>query len=190
MKVFINPGHALGGSPDPGAVNPETGLRECDVAMTVGSLAGKYLEAAGVTVRLLQSENLAGESPGYPCVTQEANLWLADVFVSIHCNAARDAGTARGAETYCYWEASEAGQLASCIQRQVFDTQHAIDAGFPDRGVKEEPSFAVLRATYMPAVLVEIGFIDHPADAWLMANHADDIARAVARGVTDFELIR
>ena len=136
--------------------------------MTVGSLAGKYLEAAGVTVRLLQSENLAGESPGYPCVTQEANLWLADVFVSIHCNAARDAGTARGAETYCYWEASEAGQLASCIQRQVFDTQHAIDAGF----------------------LVEIGFIDHPADAWLMANHADDIARAVARGVTDFELIR
>ena len=32
MKVFLNPGHAPNGIPDPGAKNTETGLRECDVA--------------------------------------------------------------------------------------------------------------------------------------------------------------
>ncbi len=185
MKVFLNPGHAQGGNPDPGAMNHSLGMRECDIALTIGSLAGKYLEAAGVTVKLLQSHNLAGESPGYPCVTDEANHWLADIFVSIHCNAFD--GTARGAETYCYWDASEAAILASCIQQQVYDTEHRIDPGFPDRGVKANPAYAVLRATYMPAVLVEIGFIDQPDDAWLMANYGDDIARAIARGVTDYE---
>ena len=47
MRVFINPGHALGGNPDPGCVNPALHLRECDLAMAYGSLCGKYLEAAG-----------------------------------------------------------------------------------------------------------------------------------------------
>ena len=30
MNVFINPGHALGGHPDPGCINPAEHLRECD----------------------------------------------------------------------------------------------------------------------------------------------------------------
>ena len=37
MRVFINPGHAPNGNPDPGAVNANTGLRECDVALVVGT---------------------------------------------------------------------------------------------------------------------------------------------------------
>ena len=87
MFVFINPGHAQGGMPDPGAVNMEANLRECDIAITVGSLTGKYLEEAGCKVKLLQSHNLAGESPGYPNVTETANISLVDVFLSIHVNA-------------------------------------------------------------------------------------------------------
>ena len=42
MKVFLNPGHAPGGHPDPGAVNSESGLRECDVALAVGQSAESY----------------------------------------------------------------------------------------------------------------------------------------------------
>ena len=68
MRVFINPGHALGGNPDPGCVNPAIHLRECDLAITYGSLCGRYLEAAGCEVKLLQSflvrvaENLSRET--------------------------------------------------------------------------------------------------------------------------------
>ncbi|SFI01476.1 N-acetylmuramoyl-L-alanine amidase [Selenomonas ruminantium] len=87
ILIFLNPGHSLGGNPDPGCVNPRCRLRECDLAITYGSLCGKYLEAAGCEVSLLQSHNLAGESPEYPCVVAAANAWEADVFVSIHVNA-------------------------------------------------------------------------------------------------------
>lgn len=47
MNVFINPGHAPNGNPDPGAVNGTTGLRECDVALAVGNLAAKIPHCRG-----------------------------------------------------------------------------------------------------------------------------------------------
>ena len=95
MRVFINPGHDL--ERDSGAVNPTSGLRECDVAANIGGLVKGYLEAAGCEVQMLQSDNLAGETPGLPCVVDTANGWSTAVFVSLHCNAAR--GSAQGTET-------------------------------------------------------------------------------------------
>ena len=38
----------------------------------------------------------------------------------------------------------------------------------------------------MPAVLVETGFIDSGADAALLTEHGQNIADAIARGVTDW----
>ena len=99
MKVFLNPGHDL--VHDSGAVHPRTGLRECDVAAAVGDLVRGYLENAGCEVRMLQSDNLNWESDyvdRQDCsVCDCANAWPADVFVSIHCNAAN--GRACGTET-------------------------------------------------------------------------------------------
>mgnify|MGYP000101648594 CR=1 FL=1 len=46
MKVFLNPGRALDGNPDPGVCG--CGLRECDVAKSVADLVADYLTAAGV----------------------------------------------------------------------------------------------------------------------------------------------
>lgn len=181
MHVFLNPGHALGGDPDPGCVNPALTLRECDLALTYGSLCGKYLEAAGYQVRLLQSHNLYGESPGYPCVVDEANSWPADIFISIHVNA----GGGRGPEAYCYDLHGAGGRLAHCIQNQLLKTLTPFDKDYKDRGIKAHPSFCVLRQTTMPAVLVETGFIDS-ADTQILTAHGDDIARAIARGVTDY----
>jgi N-acetylmuramoyl-L-alanine amidase len=37
----------------------------------------------------------------------------------------------------------------------------------------------------MPAILIETGFIDSD-DVNLLTGHGDDIARAIARGVTDY----
>lgn len=37
----------------------------------------------------------------------------------------------------------------------------------------------------MPAVLVELGFIDSE-DVWLLKQHQEDMAKAVALGVMDF----
>lgn len=181
MRVYINPGHDL--DYDSGAVNPNSGLRECDVAAKIGAKVKEYLEAAGCECRLLQSDNLYYDSQHDDrpiAVCADANEWEADVFVSIHCNAAN--GMARGTEVECYSRMSNGGNLAQCIQDQIVNS---IDT--TDRGVKEMPKLLVLRCTDMPAVLVETAFIDNDEDMQLLTRHWDDIAAAIARGVTDYQ---
>ena len=178
MKVFLNPGHAPNGNPDPGAVNGETGLRECDVALAVGESAESYLNAAGVETELLQSDSLYD-------ICEAANSSDADIFVSIHCNAA-EAEEANGTETWACAGSYRGSVLASCIQSQIVD---ALDT--TDRGVKiAKPGvngLYVLTNTGMPAVLVELAFITNPGDEEILAHDQDALARAVARGITDYE---
>jgi N-acetylmuramoyl-L-alanine amidase len=181
MRVYINPGHDL--KYDSGAVNPTSGLRECDVAAKIGAKVKAYLEKAGCECRLLQSDNLYYDSdyddrPVPVCV--DANEWGADVFLSIHCNAFN--GMARGTETFCYSRMSDGGNLAQCIQNQIVGA-----LGTVDRGVKERTDLIVLKHTAMPAVLVETAFIDNDDDAKVLVTSLDDIARAIARGVTDYQ---
>ena len=178
MRVFLNPGHDL--ERDSGAVNPTSGLRECDVAADIGGLVKGYLESAGCEVQMLQSDNLLGETPSLPCVVDEANGWPADIFVSLHCNAAN--GSAQGTETLVYNEDGESAELAGCIQAQIVSS-----LGTVDRGIKERPMLIVLKHTNMPAVLVEMAFVDNDEDTILLTYKADEMARAIARGITDFE---
>lgn len=105
MKVFINPGHAPNGNPDPGAVNTTTSLRESDVAYAVGNAAMKYLINAGVEAQVLQDDDL-----GYICMA--ANDSDADLFISIHCNAA-DNPQALGTETYYYPGSARGGKTGA-----------------------------------------------------------------------------
>ena len=188
MKAFINPGHDL--DYDSGAVSPRSGLRECEVAAHVGALVKHYLEAAGCTCVLMQSDNLAPTSTGRSryadrqglTVTETANDWDADIFVSIHCNSA-EAEEACGTETFAYdLDGGEGEKLATCIQDQIVDALNTVD-----RGVKANPKLFVLRYTAMPAVLVELGFISNEGDEALLTDRQDDFARAIARGVTDYE---
>ena len=178
MRVFLNPGHAPGGEPDPGAVNDATGLRECDVALAVGKSAESYLNAAGVETELLQSDSLYE-------ICEAANSSDADIFVSIHCNAA-EAEEASGTETWACAGSYRGSMLASCIQSQLVN---ALDT--TDRGVKIATpgvnGLYVLTNTDMPAVLVELAFISNSGDEEILANKQDDLARAVARGITDYE---
>lgn len=188
MKVFLNPGHDL--DYDSGAVSPRSGLRECEVAAHVGALVKHYLEAAGCTCELMQSDNLAPTSTGRSryadrqglTVTETANDWDADIFVSIHCNSA-EAEEACGTETFAYaLDGGEGEKIATCIQDQIVDALNTVD-----RGVKANPKLFVLRYTAMPAVLVELGFISNESDEELLTNRQDDFARAISRGVTDYE---
>ena len=57
--------------------------------------------------------------------------------------------------------------------------------GFVNLGVKERPGLVVLRRTRMPAVLVEVGFINSDTDNMLFDNNFDDIALGIAEGILD-----
>ena len=176
MKVFLNAGHAPDGNPDPGACG--YGLRECDVAKNVADLAAGYLVAAGVeVVGCLQSDSLEE-------VVASSNRNGADVFISIHCNACN--GMAQGTEVWHYYGSGEGEKLARCIQNQIVDALGTVDRG--TKGAKPGVNgLYVLSNTDAVAVLVELAFIDHEGDAGLLRSRQDEFARAIARGVTDYE---
>ena len=176
MKVFLNPGHAPEGNPDPGACG--YGLRECDVAKNVADLVAGYLTAAGVeVVDNLQSDSLRE-------VVSASNRVGADVFISIHCNACN--GVAQGTEVWHYYGSGEGEKLADCIQNQIVDALGTVDRGV--KGAKPGVNgLYVLNNTDAVAVLIELAFIDNESDAALLRERKDDFARAIARGVTDYE---
>jgi len=91
-RVAIDAGH---GGNDPGAQGP-SGLREKDVTLAVARKLAPILSRLGIQVALTR------EDDRYVTLeerTARANAFGADLFVSIHCNAAENK-TRRGVETY------------------------------------------------------------------------------------------
>ena len=111
------------------------------------------------------------------------NRWGADILVSIHCNAS-ETRKAKGTETFAYYGSREGDALAHRIQSQIVTS-----LATANRGVKEA-GFYVLKHTKMTAALVETAFIDNKGDEQLLLDRADDFARAIARGVTDYIVAR
>lgn len=167
MKVCVNAGHCP--NVDSGAVGKRS--QEAVVTRDLMKRVSTYLEKAGCEVLQVQKVVL-------PVVCNMSNEWEADIFVSIHCNAANK--RARGTETFAYRGSVEGRKLASCIQKQLLDSIDTID-----RGVKEA-GFYVLKHTNCPAALVEVAFIDNEEDENILLTKKDEIARAIARGVTDY----
>lgn len=105
----------------------------------------------------------------------------ADIFVSIHCNAAAPL-EALGTETYYYYALSAKGQkLAACINKQL------VGLGLVDRGIKSSPLY-VTRHTGAVAALTELAFISNADDEAKLGNSdwQEQFACAVARGITDY----
>lgn len=176
-KVFINPGHCPG--VDCGAINTKLYVFEADIALQIGEKVVDYLRAAGCEAEILQSNNLCGEDPRDLNVTKTANDWGAEIFVSLHCNAFNQ--HAQGTECLVFSKFTESEQLAKAIQAQIVSS-----LGTVDRGIKERSDLIVLKCTAMPAVLVEMAFIDNEDDCLKLMQKQDEFAAAIARGVTDY----
>jgi N-acetylmuramoyl-L-alanine amidase len=78
----------------------------------------------------------------------------------------------------CQWEAAD---LAAAMQREL----RAVRGDAGDRGVRQDAHHVLLGAT-MPAVLVEVGFIDHPIEGQDLARPATQaaIAKALAKAIS------
>jgi N-acetylmuramoyl-L-alanine amidase len=91
-RVILDPGH--GGS-DPGAIGP-TGAREKDVTLDIAHRVAPTLAKLGVQVALTRDDD---RFVSLEERTARANAFNADLFISIHCNAADGRGR-HGIETY------------------------------------------------------------------------------------------
>lgn len=172
-KIVIDPGH---GGNDPGAVGPD-GTKEKDVNLAVAKLLQKELS---YFARVL----LTREHDEFRELWERsslANTAKADLFISVHCNAAEDRA-ANGTETLVYKLGGEAEKLARKVQASLVATLKT-----KDRGVKEK-NLHVCRETKMPAILVELGFISHPEEEERLASpdFQKAAARAIAQGVAGY----
>ena len=179
MKIFLDAGHSNGGG-DTGAEG--FNLKEQDVTFGIVMLLSKKLSSAGFDIMV--SREKSGDVLGTNASTSLskraslANIWGADVFISIHCNASTNS-MANGTEVYTYNTSSKALPLAKKIQRKIVEI-----LGTADRGTKTA-NFAVLRQTSMPAVLVETAFISNKEDSEKLKARQADFADAIFMAICD-----
>lgn len=179
IKIFIDQGH---NPQNPNAGAEANGVREQDITYDIGvRLAALLRNDPEFEVRL--SRNSPEEQLGTSNATSlqarvyEANTWGADYFISLHCNSSVNT-EASGSEAYVYSASSPAYVLGERILEGLHDM-----TGLPNRGVFERPGLYVLRATNMPSVLVEMGYITNLNDVYLLTNDPESFARGIYRGI-------
>lgn len=175
-KIFLDAGH---GGRDPGAVNNAFNLRESDIVLEVSQNLAAILTEAGFEVRQSRTADAFIKIDERWRV---ANAWGADYFISIHANA----GGGTGAETFI-----SATKQDNRIFAQTVNDTYAAAMGLSNRGVKLDSttrhgSLGVLRWSRMPAILVELAFIDSPAhnpDLSILQFKRDVMAESLAKGI-------
>ena len=171
--IVIDPGH---GGKDPGA--SADGVQEKAVVLNVAGKIGAYLEARGCTVMLTREQD---KFVSLGNRAAEANMWGADLFVSVHCNSAPNT-SAHGMEVYVHTSrGADSTRAAHAIYDRLLPA-----SGLKGRGVKAN-NYAVLRETSMPAVLVELAFISNDEDrAKLVSDEWQErAAEAIAAGIME-----
>jgi N-acetylmuramoyl-L-alanine amidase len=170
-KIMIDAGH--GGS-DPGAVY--NGRQEKDDTLALAMRVGGYLKNAGFSVDYTRTTDVYDTPFEKATKGNEAG---ANLFVSIHRNSSPSANSYDGVQTLVYNDSGLKGQLARNINANL----EAL--GFRNLGVVERPNLVVLRRTKMPAVLVEVGFLNSDSDNLLFDENIDRIGEAIADGIID-----
>lgn len=197
--ICLDPGH---GGKDPG--NRVGSNQEKQYTLLLAQELHTQLERAGLKVTLTRSTDAFIELPTRPELAKQRS---ADLFVSLHFNAA-EAGrdSVQGAEVYCLTpagasstnargEGAGAGWFPGNRYNDknlflAFQVQKALtrNLAVEDRGVRRA-RFAVLRDAAMPAVLIEAGFMSHPAEGRKIFSSAyrQKMARAIVEALLAYK---
>jgi len=192
--IFLDPGH---GGRDSGAYYYN--VAEKDLNMQVYRKLRKKLEELGYKVLTSRDSDIDVDF-----VTERSrmvNKTNSDIFISIHFNATGSAySKSSGIQTYSYsdepnypskinpyWHnhpdrMSESKRLAAAIHSSLLAETGAKDAGLL------ESSFAVLRETAKPAVLLELGYMDNFAENQQIrdSHYQDKLVAGIVKGIQKY----
>ena len=192
--IFLDPGH---GGRDSGAYYYN--VAEKDLNMQVYRKLRKKLEELGYKVLTSRDSDIDVDF-----ITERSrmvNKTNSDIFISIHFNATSSAySRASGIQTYSYsdepdypskinpyWHnhpdrMSESKRLAAAIHSSLLAETGAKDAGLL------ESSFAVLRETAKPAVLLELGYMDNFAENQQIrdSHYQDKLVAGIVKGIQKY----
>lgn len=171
VDIILDAGH---GDFDNGA--SYMGRPEKDDVLRLTLAVGAKLKEAGYNVYYTRTTDV------YNSPTEKAalaNLSGGKYFISFHRNSAMEDNLYNGVQTLVYQHNPTVDTLAENINRQLEQV------GFKNLGVEEVPGLIVLRKTEMPAVLVEVGFLNSDLDNQLFDEKFDDIVDAIAAGIEE-----
>ena len=170
-SIMMDAGH---GGRDPGAVY--NGRQEKDDTLNLTLAIGEILQGNGIDVLYTRTTDVYLTPIAR---ATEANKAGVDLFISIHRNSFPTDNEVSGVESLVYDLSGLKLEIAMEINQQL----EAV--GFVNLGVKARPNLVVLRRTKMPAVLVEVGFINSDTDNELFDANFTAIAQAIAFGILD-----
>ncbi|MBR2315644.1 MAG: N-acetylmuramoyl-L-alanine amidase [Clostridia bacterium] len=137
-----------------------------------------YLTASGIDFIRNSPEMTARTS------IEQSNNVGADLHVAIHSNASPDnlSGLLQGTDIY-YYPTSRGGQrMAELLQdnfRSIYPDPEKVN-------VIPTTSLGEVRETAAPSVLIETAYHDNEEDADWIRNNTKEIAREIARAITDY----
>jgi N-acetylmuramoyl-L-alanine amidase len=176
LKIALEAGHGGSGS---GAVG-NFGTKEKTVNMKAARVLQSELEARGARVVQVRRGD---ESPSLSERVARTNEAGADLFVSIHANAA---GTSRGflrvSGTSTYYHDIHCRLPAELVYEKL------LRLGWDEFGVVGNFSYRPLRNTRVPGILIEQAFMSHPGDEarLLDPEYRRQQAVAIADGLEAF----
>lgn len=168
--IVVDAGH---GGWDNGA--SYQGRLEKDDVLRLALEVGSILESYGFNVFYTRTEDVFVR-PYQRAV--DANELGADFFLSIHRNSSPTPNQYNGVESLVYSMGGFPELVATNINAQLERV------GFRNIRVIERKNLIVLNSTEMPAVLVEVGFINSDIDNQIFDENFNAIAYAIADGVT------
>lgn len=192
--IFLDPGH---GGRDSGAYY--YGIAEKDLNLQVSRKLRKRLEELGYTVLTSRDSDVDVDF-----VTERSrmvNKTNADFFISIHFNATGNDTTLNlGIQTYSYKEdagypskinqywhnnpdrMNESNRLAADLHSSLLTETGARDAGLL------QATFAVLRETAKPAVLLELGYMDNSEENQRIRSdqYQDKLVEGIIKGIQKY----
>ena len=192
--IFLDPGH---GGRDSGAFYYN--VAEKDLNMQIYRKLRKKLEELGYTVLTSRDSDIDVDFKTER--SRMVNKTNSDIFISIHFNATGSAySKASGIQTYSYsdepdypskinqyWHnhpdrMSESKRLAAAIHSSLLAETGAKDAGLL------ESSFAVLRETAKPAVLLELGYMDNFTENQRIRDdrYQDRLVAGIVKGIQKY----
>lgn len=183
--IIVDPGH---GGFDPGKPGNK-GLDEKDLNLKIALLLRNYLENAGAIVIMTRTtdddvDGMDGVKHKSKDMVERKKLSEGgDILVSIHQNSFTQPSI-HGAQTFYNNKSEEGKQLAKSIQRSI--KEHADETN--RREAKSNTNYYVLKATNLPAVIVECGFLTNPEEEEKLNTEAyqNQMALSIYLGILEY----
>ena len=159
------------------------GYQEKNITLQISLRLREILEAAGAKVVMTRDKDVDVNLYDRPYLANDIN---ADLFVSIHNDSFTS--ESRGTSTYYHMSDSSSRALANCVQQAIVAVSGVPSKGALSDGILYNSGLAVLRASKMPAILVEVAYISNTQDRrhLIDGSFQQRVAQAISDGLRQY----